>query len=69
MVDFPKITFYMLFFLIIISDKNSFNSVLEEFNDAKELNGIMNVPKNSGGYLDSLDYYKWKKLVKKYGLT
>ncbi len=55
--------------LIVISDGNSFNSVLEEFNDAKELNRITNVSKNSGGYLDSSDYYKWKKLVKKYGLT
>jgi len=51
--------------VIKISDGKSFDSVFEEYNDAKEWNSIYN---DNGPILDSYTYSRWVYLVKKYGI-
>ena len=51
--------------LITIADGKSFDSVAEEYNDAKLWNSINNMP---GRYLIDSRYDEWESLVKKYGI-
>jgi hypothetical protein len=51
--------------LIVIADGKSFDSVIEEYNDAKLWNKINDMP---GRYLISSRYDEWESLVKKYGI-
>ena len=48
-----------------VSDGFSFDSVSEEYNDARAFMQIRNV---AGGYLDEYTYYIWAGLVAKYGI-
>jgi len=60
-----KLTSYSL---IIISDGLSFNSVSEEYQDAKEFNRLNALAEASGGILSQGDYNRWLELVNKYGI-
>lgn len=51
-----------------ISDGISFNSISEEYNDAKTFNQLELISQGSGGILDQNYYYVWLSLVQKYGL-
>ena len=51
-----------------ISDGISFNSISEEYNDAKTFNQLELISQGSGGILDQNYYYAWLSLVQKYGL-
>jgi hypothetical protein len=51
--------------IIVISEGNSFDSVSEEYNDAKEWKRISEI---SGQVLDQGTYNKWQLLVKKYDI-
>lgn len=61
-----KLTSYPL--VITISSGLSFNSVSEEYNDAKEYNRLNKLSEASGGILSQGDYNEWLELVNKYGL-
>lgn len=55
--------------LIIISTGLSFESVSQEYNDARELNRLNKLSENSGGKLSQIDYNKWCEIVTKYGIA
>ena len=54
--------------IINIGDGKSFDSVSEEYEDAKEWNKINKISETSGGVLDEYDYYEWESLVNKYDI-
>ena len=54
--------------IIYVSDGASFDTVAEEYEDAKEWIKINEISKSSGGYLDEYHYNKWLHLVNKYGI-
>jgi len=54
--------------IIKISDGKSFDSVFEEYLDAKEWQRINEISKLSGNVLDFYNYNKWLSLVNKYGI-
>ncbi|MEW6328962.1 MAG: hypothetical protein AB1468_02470, partial [Candidatus Micrarchaeota archaeon] len=54
--------------VIEISDGISFDSVSDEFNDARTFISIDEQSKATGGFVDLYTYYKWTALVQKYGL-
>ena len=51
-----------------ISEGISFNSISEEYNDAKTFNQLELISQGSGGILDQNYYYAWLSLVQKYRL-
>lgn len=51
--------------LTVIADGKSFESVIQEYNDAKLWNELNDLPGNT---LSSSNYKKWKNLVNKYGI-
>jgi len=53
---------------IAISDGVSFESVSEEYNDAKEWRMLYRLSDSMGGFLDAYNYYRWTSLVNKYGI-
>lgn len=54
--------------IIQISDGQSFDSITEEYKDARTFEQLESMTKNSGGVIDQTDYYEWMSLVQKYGL-
>ena len=50
--------------IIKINDGNSFDSVKEEYDDARELERINKI----GSVLEPIDYASWRDLMKKYGI-
>ena len=51
-----------------ISEGASFESIEEEYEDAKEWNRINEISERSGGVLSGPNYNLWNKLVHKYGI-
>jgi len=54
--------------VLSVSDGVSFNSIAEEYTDAKTFNQLELLSQSSGGILDQNYYYAWLSLVQKYGL-
>jgi hypothetical protein len=54
--------------IFAVSDGISFNSIVEEYKDAKTFNQIQLLSKSSGGIIEQNYYYAWLSLVQKYGL-
>jgi hypothetical protein len=56
------------FTLTVISDGKSFDSVENEYNDAKELDRLITLSESSGGVLSQYNYDEWLSLAIKYGI-
>ncbi len=54
--------------IITIADGNSFDSVIQEYNDAITLENLNNIGDQNNGYLSESQYYQWQAISQKYGL-
>jgi hypothetical protein len=55
--------------IIYLADGISFESVSEEYEDAREWNRLYDISESTGGFLESHEYLRWESLVEKYGIV
>jgi hypothetical protein len=55
--------------LTVISNGKSFDSVMNEYNDAQEWDRLNILSQSSGGFLDQDNYNRWWSLANKYGIV
>ncbi|MFH1365264.1 MAG: hypothetical protein ABIH28_01625 [archaeon] len=54
--------------IIHISDGISLGGILEEYNDAKDFGRIYRASEKNDGNINLMEYFRYKQLIKKYGL-